>query len=389
MREHRNEGDARNRTANHSGRTPPARRGVLDRIADFARSRRGFLLPAAAMIAVAAAAGAARAAVLELVTGEIVAGDVAKLDDQGVTFVPEKGGEVRAAWDRVAPRCRYDLTRAALRPGDAAGLVGLAKWAADAGFHRLARRDLIEAGGLGYSGPEDLKALIAGVTRAEADATLETVDELVARGQPDAALERVKAYLRAADPGPDADRVRARVTDLVARIERAEEEARQAEEERRKAEKEGKLRDWALKTVQSADRRKDEAGAAAADAFAWIARGNQSRAREFLAKAESRYQAARTEYARVRKALREGPVADECAERAKDCDGRTVEVLVRWGRMEAGNKAWKLASPVVDRGLRIDAVSRELLELRAEIDRNWIRRKLSDTTNARGHASSM
>ena len=71
----------------------------------------------------------------------------------------------------------------------------------------------------------------------------------------------------------------------------------------------------------------------------------------------------------------------------KDCDRRTVEVLIRWGRLEVGQKAWKHASPIVDRGLKVDPVNRELLDLRREIDEGWIHRKLSSLTNATGHES--
>ena len=71
----------------------------------------------------------------------------------------------------------------------------------------------------------------------------------------------------------------------------------------------------------------------------------------------------------------------------QDCDRRTVEVLVRWARMEVDNKAWKRASPLVDRGLKIDPVNRELLDLRREIDTNWIHRKVSDLSNAKPRES--
>jgi tetratricopeptide (TPR) repeat protein len=344
-------------------------------------------LAAAAAIVLSASLPAA-ADVLELASGELVPGKAARIDDDGVTFVPEKGGEIRVPWDKVVVRCRYDLVRASLAADDAAGRVKLARWAAGAGLHRAARRDLLEAKGLGYAGPEDVDALLASVRREEADATLEAVDALTERGDLEPALERLRAYLRAAEPGPDADRVRGRVADLVQRIERRDDEARKAEEDRRKAEKEGRLKDWVGRVRTAADTARSDAGAAAADGFSWIAKGNQSRARDALAKAESRYQSARADYARIRKALKEGAVADECADRMKDCDDRTVEVLVRWGRLEVGNKTWKSASAIVDRGLRIDPVDRELLDLRAEIDRSWTRRKLSDVTNARGRESS-
>jgi hypothetical protein len=90
----------------------------------------------------------------------------------------------------------------------------------------------------------------------------------------------------------------------------------------------------------------------------------------------------------VKKAAGAGEIADACDKEIRDCDRRTVEVLIRWGRLEVDNKAWRRASPIVDRGLKIDPVDRELLELRRKIDENWIRRKASDITNAHGHESN-
>jgi len=346
---------------------------------------------AAAVLAVsaalAAAGGSALADVLELGSGDLVPGKVEALDDEGVTFVPEKGGTIRVTWDRVVPRCRYDLTRASLATDDAAGRVKLARWCLEAGLHRAARNELLEAKGLGYADTEEIDGLLADARRAEADATLESVDALVERGELDAALERLKGFLRTADPGPDADRVRERVQPLLQRIERRDEEERQAEEDRKKAEKEGRIKDWVERTLRTADTRKEEGGEAAAEAFTQLAKGNQSRSRAALTKAESKYQAARTDYARVRKVVKQGPVAEECAERITDCDRRTVEVLIRWGRLEVQNKNWKAASAVVDRGLKLDPVDRELLELRETIDRNWVRKKLSDVSNAKGRES--
>lgn len=337
---------------------------------------------------VLATSTAASADVLELVTGEVVAGKVDAIDEDGVTFVPEKGGSMRVRWDRVPHQTRYDLTRATLAADDAQGRVKLARWCASVGLYRAARRELVEAKGLGSPEGTDVDALLAEVRSAEADATLEAVDALADRGDLDVALDRLKSYLRSADPGPDADRVRSRVADVLQRIERRDEEARQGEEERKKAEKDGRLKDWIARTMKGADEKKEDAGEAAAEAFTHLAKGSQSRARDALAASEKKYQAARADYARVRKAVKEGEAADECAERAKDCDERTVEVLVRWGRLEVQNKSWKQASSIVDRGLKIDAVDRELLELRATIDANWVRRKLSDVSNARGHSSS-
>lgn len=350
------------------------------------RMRPLALLTSLALALLAASALAGQ--VIELRTGELVPGRVVSLDDAGVTFQPEKGGEMRVGWERVTPSSRFDLWESTLAPGDAAGRVALARWAISTGLHRAARRMLLEAQGLGPADPTVVAGLLADVRRLEANDVLDDVDSRVAAGDPEAALERVKSYLRVADPGPEADRVRSRVPDLLQRIEQRDEAAKEAEEARKRAEKDGRLQDWITRTVTGAEAKKAQAGAAATEGFTQLAKGNQTRARDGLMRAESGYQAARAEFARVKKAVKQGPVADDCAERIRECDEKSLEVLVRWGRLEVGNKAWKKASAVVDRGLRIDPVQTELLELRETIDRNWIRRKLSDVTNASGTTSN-
>lgn len=346
------------------------------------------IVPLVAALVIAALAAAASAGqVLELRSGDLVAGRVVSLDDRGVTFQPEKGGEMHVAWERVTTYCRFDLWEASLAPDDAAGRVALARWALEADLHRPARRALLEAQGLGYGGPDDVAKLLVEVRRREADDVLEDADSRVAAGDLDGALDRVRTFLRVADPGPDADRVRSRVPDLLQRIEKRDEAAREAEDARKKAEKDGRLQDWIRRTLQSAEDRKSKAGAAATEGFTNLAKGNQTRARDGLGRAESLYLAARTEYGRVRKSVKQGPVAEDCAERVRECDERVLEVLIRWARLEVDNKAWKKADAVVDRGLRVDPVQPELLELRQTIDRNWIRRKVSEVTNASGTTS--
>jgi hypothetical protein len=198
----------------------------------------------------------------------------------------------------------------------------------------------------------------------------------------------VKLYLRTAPPGAEAERVRARVADILARMERRDALDREAEEERRRAEKAGRLEAYIAKNLAAARKAQTEAGARTVEGFAALAKGNQTRARDALAAAETGFTAARAALARVKRAAGAGPTADECEKEMRDCDRRSVEVLTRWGDLEVGQKAWKRASPVVDRGLRIDPVDRELLELRRRIDENWMRRKLSSVTNAKPRESN-
>lgn len=340
------------------------------------------------LVALAAASAPAAADVLQTKDGKLVPGKVVTLDDAGVTFAPESGGEMRVAWETVVPLSRYDLWQASLASDDAAGRVKLAVWALSEDLFLYARRELVKAKGLGYEGPEKLDELIAQVDREEADAALADTDSLIAGGELEKALERVRQFLKVAPPGPEADRVRARVPDLLARIESRDAQEKESEASRKKAEKEGKLKDWIERNLAAAKKTQDAAGERAAAGFAELAKGNQTRARDALSSAEAWFQEARSTYRKVKKTAGAGEVADRCDTEIRDCDRRTVQVLVRWGRMEVDNKAWKRASPIVDRGLKIDPVDRELLELRRRIDESWIRRKLSDVSNARGHESN-
>ena len=343
---------------------------------------------AAAALILSMLAVTASAEVLQLKDGNLVPGRVVSLDESGVTFAPETGGEMRVAWDRVQPYSRFELWESTLPADDAAGRVALAKWALGEDLYVHARRELLKAKGLGYSGPEKLEALIAQADKDAADGALADVDELVASGELDKALDRVRSFLKSAPPGPEAERVRARIDDLVKRIEHRDEAEKEADDARSKAAKAGKLQDWIDRNIADAAKRQSAAGDKAAAGFTELSKGNQTRAREALGASETGFQSARTIWRRVKKAAGAGAVAEDCDRQMKECDRRTLEVLIRWGRLEADNKAWKRASPIVDRGLKIDPVNRELLELRGTIDSNWIRRRISDVTNARGHESN-
>lgn len=371
-----------------AGNLAPRRAPLRDRILHV-RNWLPRLRTAAATAVLALAASAALAGqVLQLRSGELVPGSVKSLDDTGVTFVRESGGEMRVSWDLVFPASRFDLWESTLAADDAAGRVKLGTWALDAELWGPARRELLRAKGLGYTGAEDLDARLADLRRREADDAISDADTLADKGELEKALDRVRSYLRGAEPGAEADRARARVPDYLARIEKRDEDQRAADEASAKAEKSGRLKEWIEKTMKQADDAKSAAGKHASDGFTHLAGGNQTRARDALAKSESGYKDARTTYGRVKKAAKDAAVEAECVERMKDCDARVVEVLTRWGRLEVENKAWKKASAVVDRGLVVDPVNRELLDLRKTIDTNWLRRKLSDVTNATGRTSS-
>lgn len=345
-----------------------------------------FLL-AVALVA-ASAASALAGDVLRLNDGRLVAGRVVSLDDDGVAFAPEAGGEMRVKWTAVLPLSRFELWESSLAAGDAAGRVALAKFAQSAELYTYARREALKAKGLGYAGGEDLDALMASIDRAEADDAVADADSFVAEGELDKALERVRSYLKAAPVGDEAERVRAKVPDILARIERRDAEAKDADEARKKAEKEGKLKDWIDRSMATAAKRRETGSARASAGFEQLAKGNQTRARDDLGEAETQFTEARSLYRKVKQAAGPGSTADSCDREMKDCDRRTVAVLSRLGRMEVDNKAWKRASPVVDRGLKIDPVDRELLELRRIIDENWVRRKASDVSNAHPRESN-
>src|SRR5688572_10407718 len=107
----------------------------------------------AALLVLASLASSASAEVLHLKDGKLVAGKVVKLDDKGVTFAPDAGGEMKVGWELVVPLSRFDLWQASLAADDSAGRVALAKWARGADLFLYARREFVKVKGLGYAGP--------------------------------------------------------------------------------------------------------------------------------------------------------------------------------------------------------------------------------------------
>jgi hypothetical protein len=325
--------------------------------------------------------------VLKLRNGDLVPGTVESVDDDTVTFLPEKGGRMQVPWDRVYPINRYELWKSTLAADDASGRVALARWALDNDLFLYARREIAEARGLGHPDSKALDELLADVHRTEADDALADVDSLVAEGSFQDALQRISRYVRDAEDEEQIRRVRSRVADLVQRIERQEELDKEAAEQEKKDKANKKRDEWIKKNVTEANARKAAGQGLAVEGFTYLSKGNQTRARDAMAKAEDAYQDARTIFRRVLKVVGTGETADVCKRELTDCDRRTVQVLQRWGGLEVENKSWKRASAVVDRGLKIDPVDRELLDLRKQIDENWIRRRLSGITNASGRSS--
>lgn len=340
---------------------------------------------AALVFATAAAHGAE---VVKLTDGRMLPGEVLELDDERVVFAPEQGGRMAIPWDQVLPISRYELWSSTLDEGDAAGRLVVARWALDQQLFTQARRSTRQALGLGVDDTEAAERLLATIGTREADKTLADIDALVESDELDEAVERIRRYLRIAPPGADADRVRARLGDVMTRMERRDAEEIESAEDRARERREERKERWLTKHYEEAEEAKEEGIEQAIEGFAYLAKGNQTRSRRALAKAEERFDEARKGFKRLRRALGSDERAEICAREAKDCDRRVLEVLIRWGRLEVGNKSWKRASPIVDRGLKIDPVQPELLELRKTIDANWIRRKLSDVTNAKGRQSN-
>ncbi len=343
-------------------------------------------LTVGAALSLAVTADAAE--VLKFKNGDLVAGQVVLLDDDGITFRSEDGKEMRVPWERLYPVSRYELWESTIQADDAAGRFALAKWCVDAGLFVQARREAVKAQGLGYSGAAEVGKLITDIDRIEADHVLARVDELLTDAKLNAALDEIRRYLRSAPPGEHADRVRKRVSDIMLRKERLEALKREQLEQEKRERQLAKKQDWVDQQIARARSMKESGSDHAIDGFASLAKGNQSRARQNLERAERSYDGARKLFRKVGRALGSGDVADTMKLHMQDCDRRTLEVLIRWGSIEVDNRAWKKASPIVDRGLRIDPVQRELLELRKKIDENWVRRKLSGLTNASGRESS-
>ncbi len=342
------------------------------------------------------ASSAAATEILKLKNGDFVPGEVVELTDKGLTFARQKGGEFTIGWDAVLPISRFELWESSLATDDTAARLALAEWAIENKLHHQARREALKVKGLATGGGEGkpgndalrAAALLERIDVEQADAALDEIDALVAKGDAQGALVRARKYLRVAAPGEHADRVRTRVPDLLVRIERAD--ALKAE----KREDEARERDvarkagWVQQNLARALRTKAKAQETSIEAYAYLAKGNQTRSRRALASAEKGFVSSRDLLKRVRRGAGPGEIAEQCQREMKDADRRTVDLLTRWGELEVGNRSWKKASAAVDRGLRIDPVNRTLLDLRRTIDENWIRRRASDITNATGRSSS-
>ncbi len=353
------------------------------------RMRAALLIRLVAPLLLLAGAMSAEASeILKLKNGDLVPGTALELDDAGVTFAREQGGKFRVAWTEVLPISRYELRAARIEAGDSDGRLALADWALGERLFHQARKEAQKAQGAGDDAESPAAALLGRIARLEADAALADIDARIADGKLDGALGRARAYLRVAPPGDEADRVRARVPDILVRIERAEAEAREVEEAEAEATRSGRKEVWIEQNLTRAVETKLAAQETAIEAYAYLAKGNQTRARRALTSAEKDFTASRLLLKKVRRVAGPGEIAEQCEREMKDSDRRTVDLLTRWGELEVGNRAWKKADGVVDRGLRIDPVDSSLLDLRRRIDEGWIRRKASDITNARGRESS-
>lgn len=327
--------------------------------------------------------------ILKLKNGELVPGDVVSLDDDGVNFARQAGGSLRVRWSEVLPVSRYELWASTLEADDATGRLRLAGWALESGLFHQARREAQKAEGVGEDPQKEAaKALLARIDAAEADAALAVIDDRIAKGDLQAALDEARRYLRVAPPGDDADRVRARVPDLLVRIEQVEAAEDEAAEDQENERQVARRQAWIDGNLARALASKASAQETSIEAYAYLAKGNQTRSRRALAKAEKGFGDARELLKKVRRAAGPGEIAEQCEREIEDADRRTLDLLTRWGQLEVGNKAWKKADPIVDRGLRIDPVNTALLELRRTIDENWIRRRVSEITNAEPRESS-
>ncbi len=356
-----------------------------------ARSVRRLLVAAlvAALLPGLLASEALAGEVLKLKSGDLIPGEVIEMDDAGVLFARQEGGRFRVRWSAVLPVSRYELWASTLAADDAAGRLEIARWALREKLFHQARREAVKAKGIGSDEErEQATALLEHVAQSEADASLAVIDERIAAGDLTGALDRARQYLRVAPPGAHATRVRARVPDLLVRIEQAQ--AQETERKQNEALGRDAQRKQAFieKNLRQALATKQKAQETSIEAYAYLAKGNQTRARRALAKSEKGFLAARNRLKKVRRAAGPGEIAEQCVREMEDADRRTVDLLTRWGALEVGNKSWKKADAAVDRGLRIDPVDSALLDLRREIDENWIRRRVSDISNAKPRGSS-
>ncbi len=343
--------------------------------------------PAALVLLLLLAAGAAAGGdvVLRFRDGRLASGRVVEMQEETVLVATEKG-KVSYRWEDLTPFSAYEVRASVLAEDDGEARLALGRWCLAHGLPAEARREVLRARGLGAGEAKALDTLLGECDREEAEAAFAEAERREAAGDLAAAVEVLRTYLMRAPASEWTTKAREQAADLVRRREAEEARRRLEAEEERKARLAGRKADYVRGKIAAADEARAEGARLALVGLREEIGGAFSRFRDALGQAETRFLEARAAYRAARRVAGEDDPASAwtglAGERAMD--GRLLDLYLRLARTFVAHKSWEEAQKALDKALRIDPVNPEGLELQATVNKNWLRRKLSEITNAAG-----
>ena len=319
--------------------------------------------------------------VLQLKSGKLAVGEIKAVDAKGVTLVKD-GHEAHYDWSALTPICQYEVRADRVEPEDAKGHFSLGEFCLHHGLYTRARGELDTARGVGYADLKKLTQLLEVVTEAEADAAFAQIDHLVAEEEYQLALEEIRRFLVQAPQSDHTRRARARVADLLRRIDSQalrDQEALKAAQDDRKAEQVAKR---LAKLLETAGKYRAIAAESYAEASRYHQIGNVTRSRKAYEKAEEALLRAHRALREVQKTSREGVATEKAAKDRKAIRAKLVSIYLGLASLYLDDRNYKRGVPYVNRVLYLDPVNEDALDMRREVDANRIRRRLSGLSNA-------
>ena len=323
--------------------------------------------------------------VLRFKDGRLLPGRVISVDEKGVKHASEQGTAFWP-WESITTFGQYEARAALAAEDDGPARLALGRWCLDAGLPAEARREILQARGLGAGEAKELDALAARCDREQAERAFAEADRRLAAGDFDGALATLTSYLKAAPASDWTARGRERAADVVRRREADEARRRLDAERKKKDAAEAKRADALAEFVADADAWRTRAGSLVLVALREEQGGSFTQFRQSLEKAEAAYLAARKSYDRARRLAGDGdPASARVAHAGRNAiDGRLLDLHLRMARKLVEYKSWRDAREAVDKALRLDPVNPEGLDMDEKIKANWRPRKASDLTNASG-----
>ncbi len=326
--------------------------------------------------------------VLRFKDGTLLPGKVISVDEKGVHHASDRGTAFWP-WEALTTYGQYEARAAAVAEDDGAGRLALARWSLDAGLPGEARREILQARGLGAGEAGELDALLSRCDREQAERAFAEADRRMEAGDFDGALATLHSYLKQAPLSDWTVKGRERAAEIVRRREDAEARRRLDDQRRRRDDGEAKRMEALAGFLEEADEGRTRAGVHVLVALREEQGGSFTLFRQSLGRAEQEYLEARRSYEKARRlAGDERPAPARTALAGRNAvDGRLLDLHLRLARKLVDYKSWKDAQEALDKALRIDPVNAEGLDLQEKVRANWRPRKASDITNASGRSS--